>query len=218
MTRRTLREHLFQLIYLGGFNSGEEMPEQVSFYLDEAEQEIEEGDREEQMTEKDRDFLKLRWAAVTSKITEIDDILNHTAKGWKTSRFPSCDLAILRLAVYEMLFDDSIPVGVAINEAVELGKKYGGGDSPSFINGVLGHIARSRVDGDKPAENSKLADQNDKPKTPEMKEKTDDPDQKEQKSADQIKGSDQSVKEAVADQEVEVKEETDQTEKTELNG
>lgn len=52
------------------------------------------------------------------------------------------DLAILRLAAYEVLEDDDIPVGVAINEAVELAKKYGGDDSPSFVNGVLGKIAR----------------------------------------------------------------------------
>ena len=54
---------------------------------------------------------------------------------------------ILRLAVYEMKWDEEVPVGVAINEAVELAKRFSGGDSPSFINGVLGKIARS-ADGD----------------------------------------------------------------------
>ena len=56
-------------------------------------------------------------------------------------------LAMLRLAVYEMKCDEEVPVGGAINEAVELAKRFSGGDSPSFINGVLGKIARS-ADGD----------------------------------------------------------------------
>ena len=57
------------------------------------------------------------------------------------------DLTALRLAVYEMRFDDDVPVGVAINEAVELAKKFGGEDSGSFVNGVLGKIASGRKEG-----------------------------------------------------------------------
>ena len=57
---------------------------------------------------------------------------------------PKVDLEILRLAVYEMLYDEDVPVSVAINEAVELAKKFGGDDSPSFINGILGKVARSQ--------------------------------------------------------------------------
>lgn len=142
MTRRKLREHLFKLIYLDAFRPDDEMPEQIDLYLDGAESDAEENPLEERLTEKNREFLKERWAEVNARIPEIDEILNSTAKGWKTSRFPSCDLAILRLAVFEMEYDDSIPVGVSINEAVELGKEYGGKESPAFINGVLGEIAR----------------------------------------------------------------------------
>lgn len=142
MTRRKLREHLFKLIYLDAFNSDEEMPEQVNLYLDEAQDDAVENPLEEELTEENREFLKKRWKEVDAKIPEIDALLNSTAKGWKTSRFPSCDLAILRLAVFEMEYDDEIPVGVSINEAVELGKEYGGKESPAFINGVLGEIAR----------------------------------------------------------------------------
>ena len=72
---------------------------------------------------------------------EIDRILNENAKGWKTSRMNKVDLTILRLAVYELKWDDEIPVGVAINEAVELAKRFGGDDSPAFVNGVLGRVA-----------------------------------------------------------------------------
>lgn len=142
MTRSKLREHLFKLVYLDAFNESEEMPEQVELYLQDASGDDEESDGN-RISDKDREFLKMRWAAVASKLDEIDALLNSTARGWKTSRFPSCDLAILRVAVYEMVYDDSIPVGVSINEAVELAKKYGGNESPSFINGVLGQIARN---------------------------------------------------------------------------
>ncbi len=154
MTRRKLREHLFKLIYLDAFNAEEEMPEQIDLYLDEAESDARENPLEEELTEKDKKFLKERWKEISKKIPEIDEILNSTAKGWKTSRFPSCDLAILRLAVFEMEYDDSIPVGVSINEAVELGKEYGGKESPAFINGVLGEIAR-KDSGKKDGETTK---------------------------------------------------------------
>lgn len=142
MTRSKLREHLFKLVYLDAFNESDEMPEQVELYLQDASGDDEESDGNK-ISDKDKEFLKMRWAAVASKLDEIDALLNSTAKGWKTSRFPSCDLAILRVAVYEMVYDDSIPIGVSINEAVELAKKYGGNESPSFINGVLGQIAKN---------------------------------------------------------------------------
>ena len=73
----------------------------------------------------------------------IDELINANAKGWKTTRMNKVDLSILRLAVYEMKWDDEVPVGVAINEAVELAKMFSSDEAPSFINGVLGKIARS---------------------------------------------------------------------------
>ena len=73
---------------------------------------------------------------------EIDGILNENAKGWKTTRMNKVDLTILRLAVFEIRWDEEIPVGVAINEAVELAKKFSGEESPAFVNGVLGKIAQ----------------------------------------------------------------------------
>lgn len=154
MTRSKLREHLFKLVYLDAFNTSDEMPEQVELYLQDASGDDEESDGNK-ISDKDREFLKMRWAAVASKLDEIDALLNSTARGWKTSRFPSCDLAILRVAVYEMVYDDSIPVGVSINEAVELAKKYGGNESPSFINGVLGQIAKNLPEKEEAAKNEK---------------------------------------------------------------
>ena len=63
------------------------------------------------------------------------------AVGWKTQRMGKVDLTIIRLALYEILYDEDIPTGVAINEAVELAKRYGTDESPSFVNGVLAKLA-----------------------------------------------------------------------------
>ena len=74
----------------------------------------------------------------------LDARLSSTSENWALGRMPIVDRAILRLAVYEMLFADDVPVSVAINEAVELAKIYGGEDESSrFVNGVLGNIART---------------------------------------------------------------------------
>ena len=80
---------------------------------------------------------------VDEKMLPIDVRLNSTSENWKLNRMPIVDRCILRLATYEMLFVDEVPVSVAINEAVELAKDFGGEDeSPRFVNGVLGRIAR----------------------------------------------------------------------------
>ena len=68
-------------------------------------------------------------------------MINKETKGWETGRMGKVDLTLIRLAVYEMKYDDDIPTGVAINEAVELAKKFGQDNSPSFINGVLAKFA-----------------------------------------------------------------------------
>ena len=77
------------------------------------------------------------------KLPQIDELLNEASDGWKVSRMGKADLTILRLAVYEMQYDEDVPVGVAVNEAVELSKKFGGDESPAFINGILGKIGKT---------------------------------------------------------------------------
>ena len=132
MSRRKLRVHLFKMIFIFAFTLERDMPEQLDLYLDSI----------EDLSDKDRAYLMERYQEVHDKVPEIDRMLNDTARGWKTDRFASCDLAILRVACYELLFDEAIPEGVAINEAVELAKQFGGDESPSFINGILGEIAK----------------------------------------------------------------------------
>lgn len=100
--------------------------------------------------EEDHRYLLQKSEAVTAKLPELDSRINEVAQGWKTSRMGKAELTILRLALYEMVYDDEIPEKVAINEAVELAKKFGGEDAPSFINGVLAKLVKERSDsGDK---------------------------------------------------------------------
>lgn len=134
MKRRELREHIFQLLFRVEFNGQEEMPEQISLFVDDMKEENE-------VKEADEAYISGKYAKVVERLPEIDAKLDGVSKGWKTSRMGKVDLTILRLAVYEMMYDEDIPEKVAINEAVELSKKFGGDDSPAFINGVLAKLA-----------------------------------------------------------------------------
>lgn len=128
MSRRELREQIFKFIFRVEFNDRDEMPEQESFFF-EAE--------ELNADEKDTEYISKKGNSIIERLDEIDELINKRAKGWTTGRMGKVDLTILRLAVYEILFDDDVPVGVAINEAVELAKKFGQEESSGFVNGVL---------------------------------------------------------------------------------
>ena len=134
MKRREQREQIFALLFRVEFNTSEEMDEQVSMYVDEMKE-------VEPLSEKDEEYIVGKYKKIADRIEEIDGILNEASQTWKTSRMSRVDLTVLRLAVYEMKFDEDIPEKVAINEAVELAKKYGGDESPAFVNGVLAHVA-----------------------------------------------------------------------------
>ena len=131
MSRTELREHIFRMLFRVEFNNAEEMKEQEQFYFDEL----------EEATGKDQDYILNKYRAIDEKKEEIDKLLNEVTEGWKTSRMNRVDLTILRLATYEIKWDEDVPTGVAINEAVELAKKYSSDDGPSFINGVLAKVA-----------------------------------------------------------------------------
>ncbi len=131
MKRSEIREHIFKLVFCGDFHPSEEIPEQVRIYFEEL----------TEATEEEHGYIAEKVERIKEKVPEIDSRINEVAQGWKTPRMGKAELAILRLAVYEMLFDEDVPVKVAINEAVELAKKYGGDDSPSFVNGILAKLA-----------------------------------------------------------------------------
>ena len=128
MRRSEQREHIFKLLFMTQFNSENEMSDQVSMYFDTL------GELEE----KDQEAIQNKYQHILEHLDEIDQILNEYSRGWKTTRMNRVDLTALRLAVYEMKMDEEVPVGVAINEAVELAKLFGGEDSGSFVNGILG--------------------------------------------------------------------------------
>ena len=115
------------------FNSEEEMSEQLSLYFDTL----------EELSGKNQEYISQKYRHVLEKLDEIDVLLNETSRGWKTKRMSRVDLTALRLAVYELKYDKDVPTGVAINEAVELAKRFGGETSGSFVNGILGKIANS---------------------------------------------------------------------------
>ncbi len=91
------------------------------------------------------DYARSIALGVEEKKDNLDELIEKYSKGWKVKRLPKVNLAILRLAAYEILFVDDVPESVAINEAVELAKKYSGESDYSFINGVLGALVKSEV-------------------------------------------------------------------------
>ena len=131
MSRKELREHIFRMLFRIEFNSEEEMKEQEEFYFEDL----------EEATGKDQEYILNKYRMIVAKKEEIDALLNEITEGWKTSRMNRVDLTILRLATYEVKWDEDVPTGVAINEAVELAKKYSSDEGPAFINGVLAKVA-----------------------------------------------------------------------------
>lgn len=132
ITRRQFREHVFCMLFEQEFHAREELEEQFGLYLD----------NWEEITTKERTHMVERTFAIIDRLPEIDSMISETSDGWSIQRMAKVDLTLLRLAVYELKFDDEIPVGVAINEAVELAKLYGGENSSSFINGVLARMVK----------------------------------------------------------------------------
>lgn len=130
MTRRELREQVFKLLFGIEFHEASDLPEQIAAY----------EETEQVWDAEDGAYIKQKCMDISEHITEIDAAVNEVAEGWKTSRMGKVDLTLIRLAVYEMRYEEEIPVRVAINEAVELAKQYGTEDSPSFVNGILGKL------------------------------------------------------------------------------
>lgn len=132
MSRRQLREQIFKLLFRVEFNSKDELEQQEAFFF---------ADEENHADEEENAEIGEKFGKIVERLDEIDAELNQKAKGWSTDRMGKVDLTILRLAVYEIQHDDEVPTGVAINEAVELAKKFGQDSSPAFINGVLAKFA-----------------------------------------------------------------------------
>lgn len=134
MNRHELREAVFKNIF------------QIPFYEnDKPEMELPEINLEEEfkVSEKDQEYIDSKVADIVLHIKEIDKTIEESSHGWKVKRIGKSELAILRLAIYEIKFDDDIPERVAINEAIELAKAYTDSKASGFINGVLAGVMKS---------------------------------------------------------------------------
>ena len=130
MTRREIREQVFKMLFRVEFYNQEEMSEQIALCEDDA----------CSWKEKDKTYIFEKVEKISEKLEEIDAKINEVSEGWKTGRMGKVDLTLIRLAAYEMLYEEDVPAKVAINEAVELAKQYGTDNSPSFVNGVLAKL------------------------------------------------------------------------------
>ena len=145
MTRGNARELAVHLIY-GRVFTGEEPEQVVSVRLD---KEYYENLKEENDVYSDRPSrAQLRYidtvvSGVANREEELNDVIRKFSIGWDISRISKLARCILQLAIFEILYVEDVPTGVAVSEAVRLAKKYDGDDTGSFVNGILGSFARS---------------------------------------------------------------------------
>ncbi len=137
MKRSELREAEFLVLFRAIFSDSDEMKAQTDMFFD-----VEGDDLNVKVSAKDREYVRTRVNEIVDKLSVIDDLISEKTTGWTIDRFGKVELTIARLAVYEIAFDETIPFGVAVNEAIELAKKYAGDESGAFINGVLAKFAK----------------------------------------------------------------------------
>ena len=130
MTRRQIRENLYKMLFQVEFHDKESLRTQIEIYLEDL----------EMADEKDKRELRDKFNELVENLEDIDAKIEEKANGWTINRIAKSELTILRLGVYELLYVEDVPNKVAINEAVELAKKYGTDESPAFINGVLAKL------------------------------------------------------------------------------
>lgn len=135
MNRRTARNHAFRLVFQLSFHELEELDNLIQYYLESIE-------KDEELDEKNKSFIIEETKSTAGCLNELDSYIAKYSQGWDISRVFKADLAIMRLAAYELLYRADIPASVSISEAVLLAKEYGSDNSSSFINGILGKIAK----------------------------------------------------------------------------
>ena len=133
--RRTeLREATFLLLFRVDFHQEKDLQWQIKNFFD---------GEDDVFTEEEKEFIGNKVLRIAEIIESIDAALNEISIGWKVKRMAKVDLTILRLAYYEINYDENVPVSTAINEAVELAKSYGEENSPSFVNGILAKVVKN---------------------------------------------------------------------------
>lgn len=130
MTRRKQRENIFRILFKLEFNSVDEMDEQIGYSIDGL----------DGLADEDRDYIVNKTKKIIACVDELDKTISGVSSRWNIERIGKAELAILRLAVYEMKYDEDVPFRVAINEAVELAKIYCNDDAKSFVNALLAKV------------------------------------------------------------------------------
>ena len=133
MSRKIAREVAFKVIFETSFQGDEKISKLMNELLENAEEKYE-------VNAEDDKYIQEITEGVKEKEAELDEQIKSHLKGWTMERLNKVDVAILRLAIYEILYRDDIPYKVSVNEAIELAKVFSEDASPSFINGVLAEI------------------------------------------------------------------------------
>ena len=133
MTRHRLRECLFKAVFQLPFTEDVDVDTEVL---------TDEEQGEPQLSEVERQYIVLKLENIKNRLEEIDAEIEKSSS-WKINRIGKAELSILRVAVYEILYDESIPDKVAMNEAIELAKVYADDKSGAYINGVLAGIVKN---------------------------------------------------------------------------
>lgn len=133
MLKGKIREEVFKILFREPFVETGEMEEQIEFSMEELAGKSSEN----------QEYIRNKTKGILEKLETIDRIIEENCEGWNLNRIGKAEITIMRIAVYEMLFEEEIPQKVAINEAVELSKTYCGEEAKGFINAVLGKAAKS---------------------------------------------------------------------------
>ena len=144
MTRREIRDKIFKIVFTAEFNTLDEMRDQIDLAFDTEMP----GDEEDDpllyasVSDSDRQYITDKVMDIMSRKDDIDKTISEISEGWKLPRIGKEELAILRLGVYEVIYDSSIPEKAAINEAVELSKKYCDASASKFVNALLAKLVK----------------------------------------------------------------------------
>lgn len=153
ISRREARIHLFELLFKISFNPEQALDPQIKEFFENLEllKELDDDDikmpySSKALTPEEEQELTLRAEDIVSKLPDIDRKIEELSSNWKLERMNKVDLNIIRLAAYEIIYDENIPERVSVNEAVEIAKIYGGEQSFSFVNGILGKFLTNGKD------------------------------------------------------------------------
>lgn len=130
MGRKTAREGTMKLLFQMDINN-EYTEDTINKFLE-----------NNQYSSREEEYITEAVELIVNSLKELDEKIEKYAKGWKIKRFAKVDLAILRIAIYEIIHREDIPIEVSINEALEISKKYSTAESSKFINGILGSLVR----------------------------------------------------------------------------